>query len=58
MDNTNKGSETKYWTKDFLHVKHRKDSSNQTKNMISLCKSFVSQLPTENGKIEKATYIE
>ena len=25
--------------------------------MFSLCKSFVSQLPSENGKIEKATYM-
>ena len=57
VDNTNKGAEAKYWTDDFLHVRLRKDSFNQTQNMLSLCKSFVSQLPTENGKIEKATYI-
>lgn len=25
--------------------------------MFSLCKSFVSQLPSENGKLEKATYM-
>lgn len=25
--------------------------------MLSLCKSFVSQLPGENGKVEKATYM-
>ena len=29
----------------------------QTQNMLSLCKSFVSQLPTNNGKVEKATYM-
>lgn len=57
VDNTNKGSEAKYWTDDFLHVRPRKDSFNQTQNMLSLCKSFVSQLPTDNGKIEKATYM-
>lgn len=57
VDNTNKGAEAKYWTDDFLHVRPRKDSFNQTQNMISLCKSFVSQLPAENGKIEKATYM-
>jgi hypothetical protein len=57
VDNTNKGSEAKYWTDDFLHVKPRKDSFNQTRNMLSLCKSFVSQLPSDNGKIEKATYM-
>ena len=55
VDNTNKGA--KYWTDDFLHVRSRKDSFNQTQNMLSLCKKFVSQLPNENGKIEKATYM-
>lgn len=57
VDNTNKGSEAKYWTDDFLHVRPRKDSFNQTQNMLSLCKSFVSQLPIDNGKVEKATYM-
>lgn len=57
VDNTNKGAEAKYWTDDFLHVCPRKDSFNQTQNMLSLCKSFVSQLPGENGKVEKATYM-
>lgn len=57
VDNTNKGSEAKYWTDDFLHVRPRKDSFNQTQNMLSLCKSFVSQLPSNNGKIEKVTYM-
>jgi len=57
VDNTNKGVEAKYWTDDFLHVRLRKDSYNQTQNMLSLCKNFVAQLPTDNGKLEKATYI-
>ena len=57
VDNTNKGSEAKYWTDDFLHVRPRKDSFNQTQNMLSLCKSFVSQLPSDNGKVEKATFM-
>lgn|SRR5574344_929341 len=57
VDNTNKGYEAKYWTDDFLHVRHLKDSFNQTQHMLSLCKSFVSQLPSENGKIEKVTYM-
>ena len=57
VDNTNKGTEAKYWIEDFLHVRPRKDSYNQTQNMLSLCKSFVSQLPDENGKVAKATYM-
>lgn len=57
VDNVNKGTEAKYWTEDFLHIRPRKDSFNQTQYMLSMCKSFVSQLPNENGKIEKATYM-
>lgn len=57
VDNTNKGSEAKYWTDDFLHVRSRKDSFNQTQNMLSLCKSFVSQMLNVNGKIGKATFM-
>ena len=57
VDNTNKGTEAKYWADDFLHVRPRKDSFNQTQNMLSLCKNFVSQIPSENGKIEKATFM-
>ena len=57
VDNTNKCTEAKYWIDDFLHVRPRKDSFNQTQNMFSLCKSFVSQLPSNNGKVEKATYM-
>lgn len=57
VDNTNRGIEAKYWTEEFLHVRTRKDSFSQTQNVLSLCKSFVSQLPSENGKVEKATYM-
>ena len=57
VDNVNKGTEAKYWTEDFLHIRPRKDSFNQTQYLLSMCKSFVSQLPNENGKIEKATYM-
>ncbi len=57
VDNTNKGTEAKYWADDFLHVRPRKDSFNQTQNMLSLCKNFVSQMPSENGKMEKATFM-
>ena len=54
VDNTNKGSDAKYWTDAFLRVRSRKDSFSQTQQMLSLCKEFVSQLPESNGKAEKA----
>ncbi len=57
IDNSSRGTEAQYWINDFLHIRRRKDSFNQTQNMLSLCKNFVSQMPSENGKIEKATFM-
>lgn len=57
VDNTNKNLEAKYWTENFLHVRPRKDSYNQTQNMLLLCKSFISQLPKDKGKVNKAVLI-
>lgn len=48
VDNLSKGSEAQYWIDNFLHVKEREDDYYHTKNLISLCKSFVTeQLPKE-----------
>lgn len=58
VDNTNKGIDAKYWTDEFLHICPRKDNYQQTQLMLSLCTSFVSQLPNEEGgKAQKATLI-
>lgn len=57
VDNTNKGAEAKYWTENFLHVCARKDNYSQTQHMLFLCKSFVAQLPSEDGKLKKAVYM-
>lgn len=57
IDNTNKvqGSEAKYWTESFLHVKPRHDSYQQTNQIISLCKEFTEHFaPTMKiGKLDK-----
>ncbi len=53
VDNTNKGTEARYWIDNFLHIRHRKDSYNQTQNMLSICKNFISKHPDNNGKINK-----
>lgn len=43
IDNTNKGAEAHYWVDDFLRIKQRKDEYYNTKNVISLYKSFVAK---------------
>lgn len=57
IDTTNKGLEAKYWTEDFLNVNLRKDSYNQTKNMLTLCSDFISKLPETEGKIDKISLL-
>lgn len=53
VDNSNKG-EAKYWVDDFLQVKRVNDACTQTQNVVSMCKTFISQLPNEMAKSEKA----
>lgn len=53
VDNSN-SSTAKYWIEDFLLVKRRNDSCAQTQNAMVMCKSFISQLPSEINKADKA----
>lgn len=53
VDNTNKG-EAKYWIDDFLQVKKRNNNYTQTQNTLTLCKRFISQLPEDITKADKA----
>jgi hypothetical protein len=48
VDNTNKGLEAQYWIDDFLHVHPRQDEYSNTKNFLSLVKTFITnELPRE-----------
>lgn len=53
VDNSNRG-EAKYWVEDFLQVKRKNDSYTQTQNAMAMCKSFISQLPSDIDKADKA----
>lgn len=53
VDNSNK-TEARYWVDDFLHIKRRIDDYSQTENIVSVCKNFISQLPFDIPKSEKA----
>lgn len=43
IDNTNKGTDARYWVDDFLHVKQIKDMYSNTENILTLAKSFVTK---------------
>lgn len=58
IDRTNKASEAKYWTEDFLKVRPCNNSFNQTENLIALTRSFVSSLPEDGNKSEKALMVQ
>ena len=54
VDNSKKKGEAKYWIEDFLQVKPKNDEYEQTRNIVSMCKEFISQLPQEMPKVQKA----
>lgn len=54
VDNTNKGTEARYWLDDFLHVRQRQDNYHHTENAISMCKSFVTQQLPQQFDVTKA----
>lgn len=58
IDRTNKATEAKYWTDDFLKVKPCNNSYNQTENLIAMTRSFVSRLPEEGNRSEKALMVQ
>ena len=48
IDNTNKGSDAKFWFDHFLHVKQREDAYYQTQSVMTIAKEFITkELPKE-----------
>jgi len=48
IDNTNKGSDAKFWFDHFLHVKQREDAYYQTETAMNIAKDFITkELPKE-----------
>jgi len=58
VDTINKGSEAQYWMDGFLRVCSRNDSYYQTKNVLSMCKSFVIEKFPEQFDVSKAEQAE
>lgn len=57
VDRTNKASEAKYWTDDFLKVSPCNNSFNQTESLISMTREFVAHMPKSAFKADKAAVI-
>ncbi|MCX6281169.1 MAG: nucleoid-associated protein [Bacteroidetes bacterium] len=58
VDNTNKGDEAQYWIDDFLHIKQRKDEYYNTRNVLSLCKDFVTKELPQQFDVSKADQVD
>jgi len=58
VDNLNKGGEAQYWMDHFLHVRPRQDEYHHTKNVLNLCKSFVTDKLPEQFEVSKADQAE
>ncbi|MBC7450543.1 MAG: nucleoid-associated protein, partial [Cytophagales bacterium] len=58
VDNTNKSSEAQYWKDDFLKIISRNDSFHYTQNIMSMCKSFVTDKMPEDFDVSKTDQID
>lgn len=58
VDNTSKGTEAMYWMDDFLRVENRKDDYFNTKNVMTLCKTYVAEQMPVKYEITKAEQSE
>lgn len=58
VDQTNKANEAVYWKDEFLQLKIRNDSFNQTNNTLSVYKSFVTNKLEDDFEMNKADKID
>lgn len=58
IDNTNKVSQARYWTEHFLHVCQINNAYSNTKNVMSLTKSFVAKALPLTDVLSKKDQIE
>ncbi len=58
VDQTNRNNEAVYWKDDFLKLKIRNDSFNQTSNTLSIYKNFVADKLDDQFELTKADKID
>jgi hypothetical protein len=58
VDQTNRNNEAVYWKDDFLKLRIRNDSFNQTSNTLSIYKNFVSTKLDDEFELTKADKID
>lgn len=58
IDNTNKSGEAVYWMDDFLKLQARNDEYNQTHNVLSVYKTFITDKIDEKLEVSKPDKID
>ena len=58
IDNTNKGSDAKFWFDHFLHVKQREDAYYQTSSVMQIAKEFITKELPKAFSADKADQAE
>lgn len=58
VDNTNKGSDAKYWKDNFLNIKPIKNDYNQTNQFLGIAKHFVTKQLSEDFEVSKTDQID
>jgi hypothetical protein len=58
IDGTNRGQDAVYWKDEFLQLKIRNDSFNQTSNTLGIYKNFVTQKLDDEFDMSKADKID
>ncbi len=58
IDQTNRSTEAVYWKDEFLKLKIRNDSYNQTQNVLGVYKNFVTQKLDEDFEVSKTDKID
>lgn len=58
VDNTNKNSEARYWTDDFLSIQPKKDEYHHTSRFLDITKQFVTNQLTQDFDISKPEQID
>ncbi len=58
VDNTNNNSEAQYWINDFLHLRQRQNEYYNTDNVLSMCKTFVTNELPQHFEVSKADQVD
>ena len=58
IDNTNKSNEAQFWKTSFLNVKPCNDSFHATRDVLNLCKNYVTQQMPNDFEISKTEQID